>query len=111
MPNEININSSKTKVYCLFRFSSRYIYRLLTGKWIYFNRGFLLAKIGQNKRAVEDFSKVITHQPNDINSLNNRALVYIQIGQYESGCQDAKKACTLGNCKLIELAKGKRICR
>jgi hypothetical protein len=27
------------------------------------------------------------------------------------GCSDVQKACALGDCKLIEMAKGKGLCR
>jgi len=41
----------------------------------------------------------------------NRGADYLTHGDNIFGCRDAQKACELGNCKLLEMAKGKGDCR
>ncbi|MGP8152607.1 MAG: hypothetical protein ACLQBQ_00455 [Smithella sp.] len=41
---------------------------------------------------------------------NNRAKIYFNHGNERLGCLDAQKACKLGDCKTLEVAKGKGYC-
>jgi hypothetical protein len=107
MQNEININSSKKKyiVYFILAAVTFIVYWQVNGfEFIniddpiyvvengHVKSGITFGESWPKQRAVDGFSKVITNKPDDINSLNNRGFVCIQIGQYESGCQDAKKS-------------------
>ncbi len=76
-----------------------------------YNRAILLAKTGQYQKAVEDFSRVIQDKPDDMGSYNGRATVYLNTGKIEAGCGDARKACSLGDCGLLQSARVKEICR
>jgi hypothetical protein len=40
----------------------------------------------------------------------NRGIAYLNQGNNKLGCPDAQKACALGNCKLLEIAKGNGDC-
>ena len=77
----------------------------------YNNRGAAYGKLSQYKRAIEDFNETIRLRPDYANAYYNRATAYIQQGNKEPGCRDAQKACELGNCAILELAKVKGFCR
>ena len=65
----------------------------------------------QYQLAIEDFNKAIDLQQNHTGAYFNRGSTYLFQGNNELGCPDAQKACELGNCRLLEMAKGKGVCR
>jgi tetratricopeptide (TPR) repeat protein len=77
----------------------------------YNNRGIAYAQLGQYQLAIYDFSKTIKLQPDYVNAYNNRATVYFKQRNEKSACLDARRACELGNCRILEAAKGKGYCR
>jgi hypothetical protein len=77
----------------------------------YNHRGIAYASLGQYQRAIEDFNEAIHLQPKFAQAYNNKASVYIMQGNDDLCCSDAQKACALGVCKALELAKGKGKCR
>ena len=77
----------------------------------YYNRGLTFTKLGQYQLAFDDFNLTIRLKPNDTDALYNRGVIYLNHGYRELGCYDAQKACDLGNCKMLEAAKGKGLCR
>ena len=77
----------------------------------YYNRGIVYHGLGNYRQAIEDFDRAIEIRPGHAYSYNNRALVYLIQGDNISGCRDAQKACELGNCKLLEAAKTRGLCR
>jgi tetratricopeptide (TPR) repeat protein len=76
----------------------------------YFSRGTLYAVLGQYQLAIDNLSAAIRLRPDYDGAYNNRAFVYINQGDYISGCQDAKKACEIGDCKVKEYLVGKGLC-
>jgi tetratricopeptide (TPR) repeat protein len=74
------------------------------------NRGIAYIKLGQNQLALEDLNEAIRLNPDYALSYYNRAAVYLNQGQKESGCRDAQRACTLGDCKILDLAGKKGDC-
>jgi tetratricopeptide (TPR) repeat protein len=76
----------------------------------YNNRGFAYLKLGQYQLAIDDFNKAIDLKPDDADIYNNRASCYLILGNRELGCPDAQRACSLGNCKTLEVAKGRGDC-
>jgi tetratricopeptide (TPR) repeat protein len=78
---------------------------------VYNYRGIAYAQLGQYQRAIEDFDEAIRLKPDYANTYNNKALVYFNQKNIFSGCSNARKACALGNCKILEDAKGKGLCR
>ena len=76
----------------------------------YNNRGFAYIKLGQYQLAIDDFNKAIDLKPDDADIYNNRASCYLNLGNRELGCPDAQRACSLGNCITLEVAKGKGDC-
>jgi tetratricopeptide (TPR) repeat protein len=77
----------------------------------YCNRGHAYADLGNYRQAIEDYSRAIEIKPGYADAYNNRAFIYLKQGDNISGCRDALKACELGNCKLLEMAKSKGGCR
>jgi tetratricopeptide (TPR) repeat protein len=76
----------------------------------YYNRGVAYYKLGQEQLAIEDFNQVIRLQPNHILAYSMRGDAYFLQNSNNLGCPDAQKACALGNCKLLEMAKSKGNC-
>ncbi len=77
----------------------------------YNNRGIIYMKIGIYQKALEDFNEAIRLKLDYADAYNNRAFVYLNQGDKISGCRDARTACELGNCKLLEVANSKGFCR
>ncbi len=77
----------------------------------YYNRGNAYYSLGLFQRAIKDYNETIRLKPKDIDAYYNRANAYFYLGNNKLGCLDAEKACELGDCKLLEVAKGKRTCR
>ena len=77
----------------------------------YSNRGFAYYNLGQYQLAIEDFTKAISMKQDYIDAYNNRGNTYFNQGNNKLGCIDARKACELGNCKILEMAKGRGDCR
>ncbi|MCX5816257.1 MAG: tetratricopeptide repeat protein [Proteobacteria bacterium] len=77
----------------------------------YYNRGNAYLKLRQPQRAIEDYNEAIRLNPDDAGAYNNRGYAYLLMGNTTRGCSDAQKACSLGDCKLYELAKRKGDCR
>jgi tetratricopeptide (TPR) repeat protein len=79
--------------------------------YAYLNRGYAYAKLGQYQLAIDDFNEAIRLRWYDIDAYNNLVYVYLMQGNNKLGCSEAQKACELGNCNLLELAKNKGYCR
>ena len=54
----------------------------------YQGRGCAYFSIGEPGRAVEDFGRAIALDPNDVQSLRNRAMAYINLGNPEKAIVD-----------------------
>lgn len=74
------------------------------------NRGLAYAKLGKFQLAMEDINNAIRMEPDFINAYINRGIVYFTQGNKQSGCRDAQKACEMGNCRLLEMAKINKYC-
>jgi spermidine synthase/Tfp pilus assembly protein PilF len=77
----------------------------------YNSRGAAYANLEQYQRAIDDFNKAIRLKPDYVDAYANRCGTYFMLGNKKIGCRDAQKACELGNCKVLETAKGKGVCR
>jgi protein O-mannosyl-transferase len=77
----------------------------------YYNRGVTFTKLSQYKPAVEDYNHAIRLKPYDTDALINRGVIYLNHGYSVLGCNDAQKACKLGNCTILKIAKERGYCR
>ena len=76
----------------------------------YLNRGMAYSKLGQYQPAIKDYNEAIRLKPDYAEAYNNRGAVYLNQGNIQMGCLDAIKACELGSCKVLEVAKSNRVC-
>ncbi|KQC09185.1 MAG: hypothetical protein APR62_03030 [Smithella sp. SDB] len=76
----------------------------------YYNRGYTYSKLGQYQQAIEDYNEAIRLKLENIGVYYNRGTTYFIQGDKELGCIDARKACELGDCTLLEDAKSKKYC-
>jgi Tfp pilus assembly protein PilF len=76
----------------------------------YNNRGIAYYKLGHYQRAIEDFNETTRLKPDDAGAYNNRGYVYLMQGNKKLLCSDAQKACELGICNVLEMAKAKGLC-
>jgi hypothetical protein len=77
----------------------------------YSNRGNAYNEFGNYRQAIEDYGRAIEIKPDFAEAHYNRACVYLNQSDNISGCRDARKACELGNCKLLETANSRGLCR
>ncbi len=77
----------------------------------YDNRGAAYNILGNYKQAIEDYSEAIHLKADYAIAYISRAFIYLTHNNIESGCFDARKACELGNCKLLETANARGLCR
>ena len=78
---------------------------------VYNNIGVTYYDIGQYQLAIENFDEATRIKPDYADAFNNRAFVYLNTGNIESACRDAKKACELRNCATLQTAVSKGLCR
>ena len=77
----------------------------------YNSRGAAYAKLGRQQPAIEDFGKAINLNQDFVEAYINRGVAYLNQRNNELGCPDVKRACELGDCRLLEEAKVKGDCR
>lgn len=77
----------------------------------YYNKGTAYNYLGQYEHAVESYSDAIRLNPEYIDAYHNRAAIYLKQGNIAACCDDARKACSLGDCEALETAKGRGLCR
>ena len=78
---------------------------------IYHNRATAYGQLGKYQQAIADYNESIRLKPNYADSYHNRGIIYLLLGNKELGCRDFQKACSLGNCKLLDLSKNRGDCR
>ena len=71
----------------------------------YFRRGSAFMNLKQYKKAIQDYTQVIDLDPTGNEAYNDRGIIYVQLDRRIKACADAKKACELGDCKLLALLK------
>ena len=76
----------------------------------YFERGNAFRNQNKYSEAIADYTKVIELDENFLQAYNNRAVAYNKIKNPEKMCLDIKKACDLGDCRGLELAKNAGKC-
>jgi lipoprotein NlpI len=77
----------------------------------YCNRGFAYAGMNLYQPALEDYIKAATLKPDNAYAFKQQGMIYFKKGNHISGCNAAKKACSSGDCTLLEFARDKGTCR
>ena len=77
----------------------------------YTNRGSAYFGLGQHQRAIEDYNEAIRLKPDYVEAYTNRGLAHFIMRNNKLCCLDMQKVCALGNCRLLEDAKRRGICR
>jgi Flp pilus assembly protein TadD len=75
------------------------------------NRGAVYYSLGRFREAIADYSEAIRLKADDTEAYYNRGLAHLQLGENAPGCRDAQKACDLGKCDLLGIARDKGYCR
>jgi protein O-mannosyl-transferase len=77
----------------------------------YNNRGLTYTQMGFYQKGIENFNEAIRLKSDHVDAYINRAYVYFNQGDNISGCRDARKACELGDCRSLEVANARGLCR
>jgi tetratricopeptide (TPR) repeat protein len=77
----------------------------------YAYRGVVYGKLGQYQKAIVNYNEAIRLKPYFATAYGNLGVAYLLMGDTTRGCSDAKKACSMGDCKAYEWAKKKGFCR
>ena len=75
----------------------------------YLDRALAYGDLGQNERAIQDFSTAISLSPDNGEAYLFRGMSYLEQKKYFWGYRDAKKASELGEDKLLEWVKNYKI--
>jgi len=76
----------------------------------YRHRGNTYRNLGQYQQAIKDFNEAIRLKADYVEAYNDRGQVYLSRNNKHLGCNDAQKACDLGNCELLEASKNSGVC-
>ncbi|GHV06923.1 hypothetical protein AGMMS50229_12670 [Campylobacterota bacterium] len=68
----------------------------------YYNRGNSYFELADYKKAIADYTQAIKIDPNHADAYNNRGNSYGKLYNYKKATKDARKACDLGNCKVLK---------
>jgi len=79
----------------------------------YSNRGLAYNHKGDYDLAISDFTKAIEINPRDAEAYYNRGVAYYHKGNIniEKACGDARQACRLGDCGLLNSLQSKGHCK
>jgi tetratricopeptide (TPR) repeat protein len=92
--------------------SYRKLLQLNPNNFVAYNRlGIAYSYSGQFQLAIKNFNNAIQLKPDCAEAYNNRAIIHINQSQFVYGCDDARKACSMGVCVTLEAAQLKGYCR
>ncbi len=74
------------------------------------NRGNVYKELEMYQQAIGDYNEVIRLKPDAPTGYYNRGNIYFIQGEEKTGCDDAQKACDMGNCQLLDFGKEKKYC-
>jgi len=63
----------------------------------YYYRGLVYVEEGDASQAIDDFTKAIDYNKDDVHAYFNRGIAYFNIGMKRNACEDWQKAGELGN--------------
>lgn len=77
---------------------------------VFSNIGVIYTDLGQYQPAIDHFNEAIRLDPYSGATLNNRAYAYFKTDNILEACRDARKACEMGNCKVLRYLDSRRLC-
>lgn len=77
----------------------------------YNSRGIAHYELKDYSSAVNDYTNAIAIQPNNLGIIINRGVSYSHLGDYKNASMDARRACELGDCELLDMLKKNGILR
>lgn len=93
-----------------FKQASNLIPKITEYASVFNNMGVIYTDLKQYQPAIDNYSEAISLDQNYADAYNNRAHAYIKNNNILSGCRDAEKACALGNCRALDLARSNGVC-
>ena len=79
--------------------------------YAYYTRGLAYKKAELYELALEDYTRAIKLEDSFAMAYNNRGFLYlVNLGDISSGCADWQRACELGLCKNLEMARTNNDC-
>lgn len=78
---------------------------------VFSNIGVIYTDLGQYQLAIDHFNEAIRLDPFSGETLNKRAYAYFKTDNLLAACRDARKACEIGNCKILRYLVSQRLCR
>ncbi|MDR2033112.1 MAG: tetratricopeptide repeat protein [Helicobacteraceae bacterium] len=69
----------------------------------YLIRGLAYGQLSDYDKAIADYNQAIKIDPNNAAAYGSRGIAYAGLSDYRSATKDARKACELGDCKLLQL--------
>jgi len=76
----------------------------------YRNRGMIYGLLGRHSSAIEDLTEAIRLEPYCADYYHNRAFLYFKQTENFLGCRDAKKACAMSDCMLLNMMQDRGYC-
>jgi protein O-mannosyl-transferase len=90
----------------------RKLIQLNPTNFVAYNRlGIAYSYSGRFQLAIENFNNAIQLKPDCAEAYNNRAIIHLNQRKIVYGCDDARKACSMGVCVTLEAAQLKGYCR
>lgn len=87
------------------------VVRLQPGDYMaYHQRGRAYGQLGRYTNELADYDQAILLKQNYAAAYSDRAAAFFKQKDKTAGCRDAKKACELGACEMLEKVKSKGAC-
>ena len=74
------------------------------------NIGNMYLKQNEFSKAIVEYSQAVGIDQSIATTFVNRGIAYSKTGQNDRACSDWRKACDLGECNMIVLAKQRGLC-
>lgn len=76
----------------------------------YYNKAILQQRLMEYEKAITNYTRSVAYDPTNPAAYINRGESYFLLGKKLRGCNDLKKACSMGLCKKLESYESARLC-
>lgn len=76
----------------------------------YNGKGVAYRNLGEYNKAIENYTKAIELYPSFFEAYNNRGVSFMFLEEHDKACFDFERACKLGSCQKLEMARQKGFC-